>query len=161
MHFLWTWYNHTHFDQSKTKILSSDFLHTQSYIFIPWSHPGCFSRIQRCSSDTLSKLHNSSCFHLPNSSLCQSETLPHICSPRQGSSKLFCQLTRWRNILLNIFSASLSWQAVLMCRDKGRITACLGGSLTQDRLPLTWRATRLWWIRVMSHPPSDSSEMAV
>lgn len=49
----------------------------------------------------LSKLNNSSCFCLPDSCLCQSETLPHICP--SDLNKLLRQFTIWRNILLNIF----------------------------------------------------------
>lgn len=85
---------------------------------------------KRSSSDTSSKLNNSPCFHLPillSANLKPFHTLRLL---RQRSNKRCCQLTRWKNILL-IFSLSPSFPSpprrrVLMCRDEGWITACLG-----------------------------------
>lgn len=82
-----------------------------SSTFVLKSHLGCFLEThtrQHSSSDTLSKLNISSCFHLPillSANLKPFHTLRFL---RQGSNKRCCQLTRWKNILLIFFLSSLS-----------------------------------------------------
>lgn len=92
------------------------------------SHLRCLlkTHAKQCSSsDTLSKLNNSPCFHLPIPPSANLKAFHILRLLRQGSNKRCCQLTRWKNILL-IFFLSPPWRGVLMCGDEGRITACLG-----------------------------------
>lgn len=124
------------------------FLIRHSSTFVQKSHLGCFLETharQHSSSDTLSKLNISSCFHLPillSANLKPFHTLRFL---RQGSNKRCCQLTRWKNILLIFFSPpSLPFLArSLHVQRRGPDHSLPGGSLTQDRLLLTWWALRL------------------
>lgn len=144
--FLLTSYNHTHSDQSRKRILFSAFLNNQSVCLFRDHTSNAFleSRIkQRCSSDTVQTQQ----FIL----LLLARFLPlPIWSPstylpvETGLEQTITSVNKMeKHFVQYFFFSCFSWQVVLMCRDKGRITACLGGSLTQDRLLLTWRATRL------------------
>lgn len=161
--FLLTSYNHTHSDQSRKRMLFSALLNNQSVCLFRDHTSNAFLEShakQRCSSDTLSKLNNSSCFYLPDSCLCQSETLPHICPSRHDSSKLLRQLTRWRNILFNIFfSLAFLGKSSWCAETKAGSQLALGEAW--HKTGYCWRdePRDFWRILVMSHPPSDSSEM--
>lgn len=85
-------------------------------------------RRQHSSSDTSSKRNNLPCLHLPILFSANLKAFHTIGLLRQRSNKRCCQLTRWKNILLIFLSLlpSPHQQEVLMCRDEGWITACLG-----------------------------------
>lgn len=90
-------------------------------------------------ADTSSKLNNSPCFHLPILPSANLKAFYTLRLLRQRSNKRCCQLTRWKNILL-IFSLPSSLPSSARSLDvprRGLDHSLPGGSLTQDRLPLT------------------------
>lgn len=131
---------HSYSDQPK-KAKPQDlrsFLVKHSSTRVP-SHLRCLlkTHAKQCSSsDTLSKLNNSPCFHLPIPPSANLKAFHILRLLRQGSNKRCCQLTRWKNILL-IFFLSPSLARSLDVRRRGPDHSLPGGSLTQGRLPLT------------------------
>lgn len=124
------------------------------------SHLRCFLKThaeQRGSADTSSKLNNSPCFHLPIVLSANLKPFHTLCLLRQCSNKRCCQLTRWKNILL-IFSSSPPQWGVLMCRDEGWITACLGEAWHKTGCRWHDEPRDCWQILVMSLPALDSSD---
>lgn len=121
--------------------LHSFLIKHSSTLVLP-SHLRCFLEThaeQRGSSDTSSKLNNSPCFHLPILLSANLKPFHTLCLLRQRSNKRCCQLTRWENILL-IFSLPPSLPSSARRLDvqrRGLDHSLPGGSLTQDRLPLT------------------------
>lgn len=118
------------------------FLIKHSSTLVLLSHLRCILEThakQRSSSDTSSKLNNSPCLHLPTLPSANLKPFHTLRLLRQRSNKRCCQLTRWKNILL-IFSLPPSLPSSARSLDvwrRGLDHSLPGGSLTQDRLPLT------------------------